>query len=127
MWYISDDEKSGTDGFKKKKSYKLRLSLEEFSWTDSGVELNVEFTDVLEYLNGSTSDIASLMQTVGNLSTSFDSVKKQAEQGVEASQTFQKIKNEGLQCALSNVLNARNIDVHYLIFSLSSLGLTICS
>lgn len=111
MWYISDDEKSGTDGFKKKKSYKLRLSLEEFSWTDSGVELNVEFTDVLEYLNGSTSDIASLMQTVGNLSASFDSVKKQAEQGVEASQTFQKIKNEGLQCALSNVLNARNIDV----------------
>ena len=111
MWYISNDEKTCTDEHKKKKSYKLRLSSEEFSWTDSGTELIVEFTDVLEYLNGSINDIASLMQAIGSLSTSFDSVKKQAEQGVEASQTFQKIKNEGLQCALSNVLSARNIDV----------------
>ncbi len=48
---------------------------------------------------------------MGNLATSFDSVKKQSEQGVEANHTFQKIKNEGLQSALSNVLSARNIDV----------------
>lgn len=101
MRYFADDGKT----------YKLRLSSEEFSWTDSGAELNVEFTDVIEYSNGGISDLASLVQTMGNLATSFDSVKKQAEQGVEANHTFQKIKNEGLQSALSNVLNARDIDV----------------
>lgn len=111
MWYVSDEYRIDDAEISKKKSYKLRLSVEEFSWSDSGVELNVEFTDVLEYLNGNISDITSLMQIVGNLSTSFDSVKKQAEQGEEANNTFQKIKNEGLQSALSNVLNARNIDV----------------
>lgn len=101
MRYFADDGKT----------YKLRLSSEEFSWTDSGAELNVEFTDVIEYSNGGISDLASLVQTMGNLATSFDSVKKQAEQGVEANHTFQKIKDEGLQSALSNVLSARNIDV----------------
>ncbi len=101
MRYFADDGKT----------YKLRLSSEEFSWTDSGAELNVEFTDVIEYSNGGISDLASLVQTMGNLATSFDSVKKQSEQGVEANHTFQKIKNEGLQSALSNVLSARNIDV----------------
>lgn len=101
MRYFADDGKT----------YKLRLSSEEFSWTDSGAELNVEFTDVIEYSNGGISDLASLMQTMGNLATSFDSVKKQAEQGAEANQTFQKIQDEGLQSALSNVLNARDIDV----------------
>lgn len=101
MRYFADDGKT----------YKLRLSSEEFSWTDSGAELNVEFTDTIEYSNGSISDLASLMQTMGNLATSFDSVKKQAEQGVEANHTFQKIKDEGLQSALSNVLNARDLDV----------------
>lgn len=119
MWYISDEADSGHDEeretsdtmFNGKRAYKLRLSSEEFSWTDSGPELNVEFTDVIEYLGGGISDLASLMQTVGNLSTSFNSVKKQSEQGVQANLTFQKIKNEGLQSALSNVLNARDIDV----------------
>lgn len=101
MRYFSEDGKT----------YKLRLSSEEFSWTDSGAELNVEFTDVIQYLGGGVSDLASLMQTVGSLSTSFDSVKKQAGQGAEANLTFQRIKNEGLQSALSNVLNARDIDV----------------
>ena len=101
MRYFADDGKT----------YKLRLSSEEFSWTDSGAELNVEFTDVIEYSNGGISDLASLMQTMGSLATSFDSVKKQVEQGVEANHTFQKIKDEGLQSALSNVLNARDIDV----------------
>lgn len=101
MRYFADDGKT----------YKLRLSSEEFSWADSGAELNVEFTDIIEYSNGGISDLASLMQTMGNLATSFDSVKKQSEQGVEANHTFQKIKNEGLQSALSNVLNARDLDV----------------
>lgn len=101
MRYFADDGKT----------YKLRLSSEEFSWTDSGAELNVEFTDVIEYSNGGISDLASLIQNMDSLAASFNSVKKQAEQGVEANHTFQKIKDEGLQSALSNVLNARDIDV----------------
>lgn len=93
------------------KVYKLRLSSEEFSWDDSGASLNVEFTDVIQYANGTISDIESLIQHVGSLSTSFDSVKKQAEQGEKAGRTFTDIKNEGLYSALGNVLNARNQDV----------------
>lgn len=93
------------------KVYKLRLSSEEFSWDDSGASLNVEFTDVIQYANGTISDIESLIQHVGSLSTSFDSVKKQAEQGEKAGRTFTDIKNDGLYSALGNVLNARNQDV----------------
>lgn len=97
--------------FSDKDEYKLRLSSEEFIWSDSGAELNVEFTDIIRYSDGGISDIASLVQAVGNLSTSFDSVKKQAEQGVEVKNTFEMIKNEGLNSALGNVLSARNQDV----------------
>lgn len=100
MRYFSDNEE-----------YKLRLSSEEFIWSDSGAELNVEFTDIVRYSDGGISDITSLVQAVGNLSTSFDSVKKQAEQGVEAKNTFETIKNEGLYSSLSHALNARNQDV----------------
>lgn len=91
--------------------YKLRLSSEEFSWGDSDVSLNVEFTDVVRSADGTISDIETLIQHVGNLATSFDSVKKQAEQGETASKTFEAIKNEGLYSALGNVLNAKNQDV----------------
>lgn len=101
MRYISEDGDT----------YKLRLSSEEFNWTDNGAELNVEFTDVIHYLGGSISDIASLMQAFNSLSTSFDSVKKQAEQGQEASKIFSDIKADGLYSSLGNVLNARDIDV----------------
>lgn len=100
MRYFSDNEE-----------YKLRLSSEEFIWSDSGAELNVEFTDIIRYSNGGISDIASLVQAVGNLATSFDSVKKQAEQGVEAKNTFETIKNEGLYSSLSHAINAKDMDV----------------
>lgn len=101
MRYLADDGKT----------YKLRLSSEEFSWTDSGAKLNVEFTDVIKYLGGGISDLSSLVEKVGSLATTANTVKTQADKGVEVSKDFQKIKDEGLQSALSNVLSARNIDV----------------
>lgn len=100
MLYFNDD-----------KSYKLRLSSEEFSWNDDGCKLNVEFTDVIRYQNGGISDIASLVEKVGSLATTANTAKTQADKGVKVSKEFQKIKDEGLQSALSNVLSARNIDV----------------
>ena len=93
------------------KTYKLRLSSEEFSWNDEGCELNVEFTDVVHYLGGGISDVASLVQAVGNIATTANTAKTQSEKGVETSKELQKIKDEGLQSTLSNVLSARNIDV----------------
>lgn len=101
MRYFADDGKV----------YKLRLSSEEFSWTDSGAELNVEFTDVIRYLGGGISDLSSLIEKVGSLATTANTTKTQADKGVKISKEFQKIKDEGLQSALSNVLSARNIDV----------------
>lgn len=101
MRYFADDGKV----------YKLRLSSEEFSWTDSGAELNVEFTDVIRYLGGGISDLSSLIEKVGSLATTANTAKTQADKGVKISKEFQKIKDEGLQSALSNVLSARNIDV----------------
>lgn len=93
------------------RTYKLRLSSEEFSWNDEGCELNVEFTDVVRYLGGGISDIASLVQSVNQIATTANLAKTQAEKGVETSKEFQKIKEEGLQSTLANVLSARNIDV----------------
>lgn len=101
MRYFADDGKT----------YKLRLSSEEFSWTDSGAELKVEFTDVIRYLGGGISDLSSLIEKVGSLATTANTAKTQADKGVQVSKEFQKIKDEGLQSALSNVLSARNIDV----------------
>lgn len=101
MRYFADDGKV----------YKLRLSSEEFSWADSGAELNVEFTDVIRYLGGGISDLSSLIEKVGSLATTANTAKTQADKGVKISKEFQKIKDEGLQSALSNVLSARNIDV----------------
>ncbi len=97
--------------FNDNKPYKLRLSSEEFSWNDDGCKLNVEFTDVIRYLGGGISDLASLVEKVGSLATTANTTKTQADKGVKVSKEFQKIKDEGLQSALSNVLSARNIDV----------------
>ena len=93
------------------KTYKLRLSSEEFSWNDEGCELNVEFTDVVRFLGGGISDIVSLVQSVNQIATTANLAKTQAEKGVETNKEFQKIKEEGLQSTLANVLSARNIDV----------------
>lgn len=93
------------------KMYKLRLSSEEFIWNDDSCELNVEFTDVVRFSNGEISDLTSLVQSVNGLATSFNSVKSQVNKADQVSKDFQKIKDEGLQSALSNVLSASNIDV----------------
>lgn len=91
--------------------YKLCLSSEEFSWEDHDVSLNVEFTNVVRSADHSIRDIETLIQQVGNLASSFDCVKKQAEQGEAANQMLDAIKKEGLYSALGNVLNARNQDI----------------
>lgn len=97
--------------FHDNKPYKLRLSSEEFSWNDDGCKLNVEFTDVIRYFGGGITDLSSLVEKVGSLATTANTAKTQADKGVKVSKEFQKIKDEGLQSALSNVLSARNIDV----------------
>lgn len=91
--------------------YKLRLSSEEFSWEDHDVSLNVEFTNVVRSADHSIRDIETLIRQVGSLASSFDCVKKQAEQGETANVTLDAIKKEGLYSALGNVLNARNQDI----------------
>lgn len=101
MRYIS---RSGT-------IYKLRLCAEEFSWEDQEVSLNVEFTDVVRSSDHAVQDIETLVAQVGNLASSFDCVKKQAEQGEAANKVLDAIKNEGLYSILGNVLSARNQDV----------------
>ena len=55
--------------------------------------------------------MSSLIEKVGSLATTANTAKTQADKGVQVSKEFQKIKDEGLQSALSNVLSARNIDV----------------
>jgi len=91
--------------------YKLRLCAEEFSWEDHEVSLNVEFTDIVRSSDHSIQDIETLIAQVGNLASSFDCVKRQAEQGETANELLDTIKNEGLFSALVNVLNARNQDI----------------
>lgn len=88
------------------KRYKLRLSSMEFSWEEKDISLNVEFTDEVHYLNGTTSDIASMMAQVDSLSTSFNYVESQSLDGATAKNELNKISEEGLLSAMDNALSA---------------------
>ena len=93
------------------KRYKLRLSSMELTWDDEKVDLQVEYTDAISYINGFSSDIASMMAQVNTLSTSFNYVESQSLEGASAFEEFEKINNEGLMSAMNNVLSADNQSV----------------
>ena len=78
----------GVDG----KIYRLRLS--EYDINYNGWTLDVKFTDV-KYGHNSASDIEDILNSAKNMSTSYGSVARQAEDGKRSSDIMQNWVQEG--------------------------------
>lgn len=74
-------------------------------------KIDVTFTNVSRYNNGTMSDVASILESASNMATSYSYVATQAEKGQQANNTFETIKNEGLDAGLMAVKGGRDQDV----------------
>lgn len=84
--------------------YKLRLTRYELDF-DSLDNVNVEFSDVVQKL-GSVSDIESILDRTQSMSSSFSSVKQQAEQGQESNSYVKNWVQNGLDATVTKIVNA---------------------
>lgn len=74
--------------------YKLRLINYEIDYDDIE-DISVEFSDVIKSKD-SASDIQSVLDQASSMATSYDSVKRQAEQGKDGNDKLNGWVNEGL-------------------------------
>ena len=86
------------------KIYTLRLIGYEIDF-DNIQTINVTFSNASEE-NDFMSDVESILSSAQNLTSSFDSVTRQAEQGSNAQSNIQQWINEGLDSALVNINNS---------------------
>lgn len=93
------------------KVYKLRLISYEINYDDLDT-IPVEFSDVL---TGTTiTDIESILSQSQSISTSYNSVKRQATQGEESNQTLKNWVEKGLDTSVTKIVNnADNQDIVY--------------
>ena len=93
------------------KVYKLRLISYEINYDDLDT-IPVEFSDVL---TGTTiTDIESILSQSQSISTSYNSVKRQATQGEESNQTLKNWVEKGLDTSITKIVNnADNQDIVY--------------
>lgn len=93
------------------KVYKLRLISFEINYDDLDT-IPVEFSDVI---TGTTiSDIESVLNQSQSISTSYNSVKRQATQGEESNQTLKNWVEKGLDTSITKIVNnADNQDIVY--------------
>lgn len=87
------------------KVYKLRLISYEINYDDLNT-IPVEFSDVI---TGTTiSDIESILNQSQSISTSYNSVKRQASQGEESNQTLKNWVEKGLDASITKIVNSSN-------------------
>lgn len=87
--------------------YKLRLLFYEIDFDDIE-DLNVEFSDITKTVNGLT-DQKALMQKTSSMATSYDSTKRQAEQGKKSKEQLNNWVDKGLSLTnMKIVSNANN-------------------
>lgn len=91
--------------------YKLRLISYEINYDNLDI-IPVEFSDVL---TGTTiSDIESILNQSQSISTSYNSIKRQAAQGEESNQTLKNWTEKGLDASVTKIVNsADNQDIVY--------------
>lgn len=93
------------------KVYKLRLV--DYAISFDGLEnIDVEFSDVTEAL-GVASDIKSILQSSKSMSSSYNSVKRQASKGNEASSSLTNWMQNGLNATKVNVVDGADQNVVY--------------
>jgi hypothetical protein len=86
---------------------KLRLIGVDFSG-DSIESINVTFSEQIESVDGTTSDLTSLLQQASSMATSYSSTTLQAKKGDAAHSTFDDLYNNGLNTA--NIMLTNNTD-----------------
>lgn len=91
--------------------YKLRLLNYELNYDDVD-ELSVEFSDVLSTTNTSD-DVKMILNQSKSMTTSYDSVKRQAKQGSDSKSMMDNILESGLDTSLVKVLGGENQDIIY--------------
>lgn len=98
------------------KVYKLRLISYEINYDDLDT-ISVEFSDVL---TGTTiTDIESILSQSQSISTSYNSVKRQATQGEESNQTLKNWVEKGLDTSITKIVN--NADNQDIVFNKNGL------
>lgn len=94
------------------KVYKLRLISYEIDYDEIG-KIDVEFSDVTHIL-GVISDIQSILKQSKSMSTSYHSVKHQAELGEQSNETVKDWVEKGLDATVTKIVNsADNQDIVY--------------
>lgn len=83
---------------------KLRIIGIDFSG-DSPESIDVTFSDQIESVDGTMSDLQSIIQQAGNMATSYPSTALQAKKGAEAKETVSDIFANGLNAAKSMLTN----------------------
>lgn len=101
------------------KIYKLRLISYEINY-ESLNTISVEFSDVID-CGGLISDIQSIVNQSKSISTSYDSVKRQASEGERASKLTDGWVNKGLEATTTKIINNSDnqdivFDKHGLLF-----------
>lgn len=86
--------------------YRLRLIHYKIDFSDIQ-NIEVEFSDVTRTANG-LNDVQSLMSAVSSMSSGFNFVAHQAEQGSKSFTELKKIRNDGLNAALYNISASAN-------------------
>lgn len=101
------------------KVYKLRLLEYEIDF-DNLDELPVEFSDVLKTSNG-ISDQQSIMNKLTSMTTTYESVQRQANQGAKNNDVLQTWFNDGLNTTQVNIISGtenqtQSWDSHGMLF-----------
>lgn len=92
----------------------LKLRLVQIDYNGDSVEnINVTFSDQIETVDGSISDIESILNQASSMATQFSSTVRQAAQGSEANSTFNELYNGGLNAANILLKNSDNNEVTF--------------
>ena len=85
------------------KVYKLRLAEYSIDF-DNPENLDVEFSDVTEIKNGYT-DIENILSNMKSISSSYNNVTRQAEQGANSGVFISRWLEEGLSTTVTKIVN----------------------
>lgn len=86
------------------KIYKLRLLEYEIDYSNLSSLSTVDFSDVLRVING-ISDSKSIFDKAASMTTSYDYVQRQAEQGSKSNQVVNGWTNNGLDVTKTKILS----------------------
>lgn len=91
--------------------YRLRLISYEINFSDIQT-LNVEFSDLTKQI-GCVSDLKSVLESAQSMATNISYISKQAEKGNEANESYENLRQDGLDAALIRINNNVHGEITY--------------